>query len=61
MTDRESLLICLDELVADIRSLDDEALREVVRYVERVIVAVWPEPDDCFEAVGHDGATRGPT
>jgi hypothetical protein len=32
-----------------------------VRYVERVIVAVWPEPDDCFEAVGHDGATRGPT
>lgn len=54
MTDRETLLRRLEELVADIRSLEDtEALAEVVGYIDRVVVSVWPEPmpDDVADKI----------
>jgi len=54
MTDRESLLRRLDALVADIKSLEDtDAMREVIGYVDRVLVSVWPEPmpDDVADAI----------
>lgn len=52
--DRERLLSLLDELVVDIKSLEDsDALHEVVGYIARVVTAVWPEPmpDDVADAI----------
>ncbi len=62
MNDRETLLARLDELVADIRSLDGvDALREVVGYISRVVTSVSPEPmpDDVADAVEREVTLPG--